>query len=181
MKQLEIGPGPEPLPGFETLNLRPPATYVRDCRNTKLPSKSFDLVYSSHCIEHIEWFDVEPTIREWVRILKPGGTLEVHTVNAYRLMKGLVELEETGETSIRAGKWRTDLHLSDPFLWATGRILSYAKKGDGGINLHRAILTPKRMVGLFERAGLTNLEEVAEPRGPKKHGGINMGLRGVKA
>lgn len=180
MRCLEIGPGSHPVPGFETLNLVPPADHIADCRATGLPDASFDLVYSSHCIEHVEWFEVEATIREWTRLLKPGGSLEVHTVDAYALMKALVEWEEGGQAP-RPGKWRDDLHRHHPFLWGTGRILNYARKGEAGTCwMHRAILTPRYLRECFEAAGLTEIEPVAEPRGAKKHRAINMGLRGMK-
>lgn len=180
MRCLEIGPGAEKLPGFETLNIRPPADHVADCRKTGLPNGAFDLVYSSHCIEHVEWFEVEATIREWARLVRPGGMLEVHTVNAASLMREILEWEETGEG--RAGTWKRELHRDHPLLFAAGRILNYAKKGEGGtVWMHRAILTPRYMRECFGKAGLADLEEVDEPRGPKKHRRINMGLRGRKA
>ncbi len=183
MRCLEIGPGHERLPGFETLNVvRTPATdHVGDASKPPFQDATFDLVYSSHCIEHVEWFAVEATILEWARILKPGGQLEVHTVNGYAMMRALVDYEETGEVPIRAGAWKRDLHQDDPYKWAAGRILNYQRKCEGGTHwMHRAILTPRYMRRCFEQAGLTDLEVVAEPRGPKKHKAINMGLRGRK-
>jgi SAM-dependent methyltransferase len=179
VRQLEIGPGRERLPGFETLNLAPPADHIADCRCLPFPNGTFSLVYSSHCIEHVEWFEVEQAIAEWARVLAPEGVLEVHTVNTAPLMEALLDYERGGEGG-KAGKWRTDLHRGHPFLWAAGRILCYSKKGDGGVNCHRAILTPRYLRECFTAAGLVDLEEVAEPRGPKKHKGINMGLRGRK-
>lgn len=183
MRQLEIGPGKERLPGFETLNAIPgPFTdHVGDARRPPFKDGEFDTVYSSHCIEHIEWFEVEACIAEWVRILKPGGILEVHTVNGYAMMKALVELEETGVSPIRAGKWRDDLHRHDPYKWAVGRMLNYRQKGPmGHLQLHRAILTPNYLRRCFEQAGLVDLEPVAVPKGSKKHAAINMGLKGRK-
>jgi SAM-dependent methyltransferase len=183
MRRLEIGPGAERLPGYETLNaVRTPFTdHVGDARCPPFRDATFDEVYSSHCIEHVEWFEVEAVIAQWVRILKPGGVIEVHTVNAAPLMRAMVEWDETGETGLKAGKWRSDLHGFDPFTWAAGRILCYAKRGDGGLNMHRAILTPRYLRRCFEKAGLVDLEEVTEPKGGKKHASINMGLRGRKA
>lgn len=183
MRQLEIGPGKERLAGFETLNAIPgPFTdHIGDARHPPFRDCTFDTVYSSHCIEHIDWHEIEATIAEWVRILKPGGTLEVHTVNGYAMMKALVALEETGTAPIKPGTWRNDLHQFDPYKWAVGRMLNYRQKGPHGhLQLHRAILTPNYLRRCFELAGLTDLEEAAEPRGSKKHASINMGLRGVK-
>jgi predicted SAM-dependent methyltransferase len=37
---------------------------------------SFDFVYSSHCLEDIE--DTESTLREWLRVIKPGGFLVLY-------------------------------------------------------------------------------------------------------
>lgn len=177
MRRLEIGPGADKLPGFETLNIRPPADHIGDCRRLPFADATFGEVYSSHCIEHVFWYEIEATIREWARVVEPGGTLEVHTVNAAPLMRGLLEWEEGGEGP-KPGAWRQDLHRCHPFLWGVGRIICYPKTGDGGINVHRAILTPRYLRECFTKAGLVDLEDVAEPKGVKKHKGINMGLRG---
>lgn len=182
MRHLEIGPGSERLEGFETLNLvaGPFTDHVGDCRRPPFAEGSFDLVYSSHCVEHVEWHEVEATIAAWARILKPGGVLEVHTVNGYAMMKGLVELEETGATALRPGGWKRDLTGGDPYLWAVGRLLNYPKARGGTHWMHRAIITPAFLAQCFARAGLGQLRPLAEPRGAKKHRGVNMGLSGVK-
>lgn len=181
MRCLEIGPGNERLPGFETLNAvsTPITDHIGDARSPPFPDETFDEVYSSHCIEHVEWFEVEPTIKEWVRILKPGGLLEVHTVDGARMMRELLEWEE-GREGPKPGKWRGDLHRYHPFLWGTGRLLNYNRKGTGTHWMHRAILTPRYMLECFAKAGLVDMKEVKEPRGAKKHRAVNMGLRGRK-
>jgi len=40
-----------------------------------VPDSEFDFVYSSHCLEHVR--DVPETLKNWTRILKPGGFLYV--------------------------------------------------------------------------------------------------------
>lgn len=180
MRRLEIGPGHERLPGFETLNIVPPADHIADCRRLPFADATFDEVYSSHCIEHVEWFEVEAVVCEWARVIKPGGTLEIHTVDAVPLMKALIELDETGKTDLKPGAWRANLHCHDPYKWAAGRIMNYNRKGHGTHWMHRAILTPAYLRLCFEQACLIDLETVAEPKGAKKHAAINMGLRGRK-
>lgn len=183
MRRLEIGPGRDRLPGFETLNIvKTPATdHVGDAGKPPFRDGTFVEVYSSHCIEHVESWLVEPTIAEWTRILAPGGWLEVHTVNAAPLMRALLEYEETGICPRKAGMWRADLHRDDPYIAAQLRIMNYPKDGPGGTAwLHRAILTPRYLRQCFERAGLVEIEPVAEPRGDKKHRLINMGFKGRK-
>lgn len=178
LRKLEIGPGAERLPGFETYNIAPgPFTdHVGDARKLKFNDATFAEVYSSHCIEHIEWHQVEATIAEWARVLEPGGWLEIHTVDGERMMRAVL-----GDIEVKAGTWKRDLHLGDPYKWAVGRLLNYRKGGEHGSSwMHRAILTPTYLRRCFEQAGLTDLEAVAEPKGAKKHQAINMGLRGRK-
>jgi len=178
MRRLEIGPGHERLEGFETFNVvRTPFTdHVGDARQLPFGDGAFDEVYSSHCIEHFEWFEIDRVIAEWSRVVKPGGSLEIHTVNASPLMRALL-----GDVDVQPGRWRSDLHGHDPYKWAAGRILNYRRGGEGGAHwLHRSILTPEYLHRCFAAAGLVDLEEITEPKGAKKHRGINMGLRGRK-
>lgn len=129
MRQLEIGPHKRRIEGFETVDIvrSPLVDHVADCRKLPFPANTFDLVYASHVIEHIEWTDVERTIAEWARIVKPGGKLEVHTVDSYAIAKRLIAYEETGEFEPVACKWRCEMHRYDPYLITTGRILNFPK------------------------------------------------------
>lgn len=43
-----------------------------------LPDNSVDEIYSSHALEHVGKFDVVPTLMEWKRLIRPGGTIELH-------------------------------------------------------------------------------------------------------
>jgi predicted SAM-dependent methyltransferase len=183
VRRLEIGPNKARLPGFETLDMVPGplVDHAADCRNTPFPDGAFDLVYSSHVIEHVEWHEVERTIAEWVRIIKPGGWLEVHTVDAYRLCKAMVEYEETGEWSGPSPEWRKDLTRGDPMLFVTGRLLNW-KKDDNIFQYHRALITPKYLTRCFERAGLIDLAPLTreDARGSRHSAFINLGLKGRK-
>lgn len=44
-----------------------------DAAAMPLPDASFDLVFSSHCLEHCQ--NTIKTLREWLRVLKPSGVL----------------------------------------------------------------------------------------------------------
>lgn len=184
MRCLEIGPNKGRLPGFETLDAvgSPIVDHVGDCRGMKFPDGSFDLVYSCHVLEHIEWAEVEATVKEWARIVKPGGTLEVHCLNALDLMKALVELEESGEwTGPGIGTWRHEQICGDPYLWCAARIMNYPKGGNE-LQKHRAIITPKYLRKCFENAGLVDLAPLTreDMRGSRHAEFINVGLKGRK-
>lgn len=38
---------------------------------------SVDAVYSSHCLEHLEFYDVPKCLKEWYRVLKPNGEIRI--------------------------------------------------------------------------------------------------------
>lgn len=50
--------------------------YVQDTRALNLPDAHFDLVASSHHLEHMPRWEQESVWSEMFRILKPGGTME---------------------------------------------------------------------------------------------------------
>jgi ubiquinone/menaquinone biosynthesis C-methylase UbiE len=195
MRCLEIGPGNKPIKGFETFNLGKTlqtdggtSTYVGDARNMNMfLDHTFDIVYASHIIEHIQWYQIEDTIKEWARIIKPNGILEVWTVDSYKIAKAIVTYEEIeiwNGPDIKK-EWKTQPVASyingDPYKWASGRIMSYPRSGDYDANLHRAVLTPKYLKKCFKEAGLINVTEMSqkEVRGTN-HGWINMGIKGIK-
>ena len=41
------------------------------------PTDSVDMIYASHCLEHMEMETSKLALREWLRVLKPGGYLDV--------------------------------------------------------------------------------------------------------
>lgn len=184
MRCLEIGPNKARIEGFETLDMvaGPLVDHVMDCRQTKFKTGTFDMVYACHVIEHVEWHEVEATIAEWARILKPGGVLEVHTLDAYKFMKALVHLEETGEwTGLSVGTWCHDLTRGEPYLWACGRVLNRPKGGNIYQN-HRALITPNYLRQCLERAGLTIERQIGreDMRRARHAEWINIGYRSVK-
>lgn len=188
VRRLDIGPGKHRLPGFETLDVVkwPHVDHVADCRALPFPEGTFETVHASHVIEHIPWFDTEALIREWARVLRPGGALEVWTVNAYKLAKALVELEETGTWSgpgLGPGTWKDVWVQGNGYRWVAGRLFCYPKLGRGLADpyWHHALFTPRMLSEAFTRAGLVDVREMdrSEVRG-HDHKWINMGVRGVK-
>lgn len=155
MRCLEIGPNKARIPGFETTDIvaGPLVDHVQDCRAFDFADGTFDLVYSCHVLEHIEWYEVADTVKEWARIIKPGGHLELHCLNALDLMKALIAYDETGEWDGPGTTWLSELTGGDPYLWAVGRILNRPKGGNIHQN-HRALITPKYLRRCLEDAGL---------------------------
>ena len=83
MKKINIGAGAFwKSDGWETLD-NAPASYSKKwqhfgkCWDTKLESNSYEIVFTSHTLEHVPQFRIEKTISEINRIMKIGGTLRI--------------------------------------------------------------------------------------------------------
>jgi predicted SAM-dependent methyltransferase len=50
---------------------------IADARLLPFRNEAFDVVYSSHVIEHFSHREVKDVVREWARILKRRGTIEI--------------------------------------------------------------------------------------------------------
>jgi len=185
-RYLEIGPGNERIDDFETLNIvgESNVDYVYDVAKA-LPFKdnTFDLIYASHILEHIPWYKTEEVLKEWGKILKPGGQLEVWVPDGVKICETLLKAELEGVNLTEKDGWYKFNPRQDPCVWAAGRIFTYGN-GTGNPthpNWHRAIFTPRYLKELFNLTGLVNVREMdhSEVRG-YDHGWINLGVKGTK-
>ena len=185
-RKLEIGPGKTRINGFETLNIvyQYNVDYVWDATK-KMPFKSnvFDIVYASHILEHVPWFLVENVLTEWIRILKPGGRLELWVPNAYKICNAFINAENGISMEYTEDGWFKFNPTKDPCVWAAGRIFTY---GNGTRNIchpnwHRALFSERYLKTLLQNINLRNIETLdnSSIRG-NDHGWINLGVSGVK-
>lgn len=70
---LNLGGGNTPIPGYMTVDRR----CGMEIYPLALPDNSAFEIYASHCLEHLPKADTLNAIRDWVRVLKPGGRLRV--------------------------------------------------------------------------------------------------------
>jgi predicted SAM-dependent methyltransferase len=72
--RLNIGAGQSNLPGFIPLDIQ-----TGTDASGKLPygDGTVDEIYCSHCLEHIHHSKVYETLKEWVRVLRPGGRIRI--------------------------------------------------------------------------------------------------------
>ena len=78
--KLHLGCGTKRLPGFIHVDLRPNVQpdIVADISNLSMfEDNSVDLLYFCHGLEHISPYKVLSTLKEWQRVLKPGGVLRL--------------------------------------------------------------------------------------------------------
>lgn len=181
MRSLHIGPGRDKLPGFDTLDIRPGYDIQADAAGPlPLADNMYDLIYASHVIEHIPWWETINTLNEWHRILKPGGNLEIWTVDAAKVARVLLEYEDNGGQWI-PDNWKRSNPERHPMMWCAGRIFAYgAEPADP--NWHKALFTQRYLRKTLEDVGFidTFVMDRSEVRG-HDHGWINLGMRALKA
>lgn len=84
---LDLGPGRNVQPHDDTpvirldhrLDVLP--TLLSDLRALPFRDNSFSTVYASHVLEHFCARETEGIVREWVRVLRPGGELQIFVPN----------------------------------------------------------------------------------------------------
>jgi ubiquinone/menaquinone biosynthesis C-methylase UbiE len=76
---LDVGCGGQKRAGAIGVDLRrvDGVEIVADARMLPFRNESFDLVFSSHTIEHFSHREVRKVLAEWVRVLKKHGTIEI--------------------------------------------------------------------------------------------------------
>ncbi|MXX84465.1 MAG: methyltransferase domain-containing protein [Chloroflexi bacterium] len=80
--RLQIGTGPNPLPGWLNTTLTPfqPGTIFLDARrHFPIPAASFAFIFGEHVIEHLEFDEAALMLEECFRVLQPGGRLRLAT------------------------------------------------------------------------------------------------------
>jgi SAM-dependent methyltransferase len=126
---------------------------------------------------------VEKVLREWVRILKPGGYLELWVPDAVKICKAFVDAELKNNNYIDMDGWYKFNPDKDPCVWISGRTYTY---GDGtgdpnSPNWHRAMFSFRYLSLLMSKAGLTGIRKLNHiDIRADDHGWINLGVRGAK-
>lgn len=181
IRMLEIGPGNERLSGFETLNIVKTIStdYVCDIRvGTKFKDETFDVVYSSHFLEHIEWFLVDNVLKELYRIIKSGGAVEIWVPDTYKIIKVISDAEE-GRINETPDGWLVKNYDNNPFVWACGKLFYGAN--DSYPSWHKGMFTYGYLKYLLKKNGFVDVDKLDLIDCRKdNHGWINLGIKGIK-
>ena len=78
--RLHLGCGPIDAPGYINVDLLDaPHVHLQRAVDdlSVIPDGSVDLVYACHCLEHFGYRHTRAVLAEWVRVLRPAGTLRL--------------------------------------------------------------------------------------------------------
>jgi len=75
-RKLNVGCGQKVIEGYEGADIVDHGQqHVCDIRHLPMGDDLYDEVMAVHVIEHFEPEDAEAALKEWVRVLKPGGEM----------------------------------------------------------------------------------------------------------
>jgi ubiquinone/menaquinone biosynthesis C-methylase UbiE len=134
-------------------------TVVCDIRRLPVPDQTFDIVFSSHTLEHFGFNDVQNVLKEWVRTLKVGGELRLVVPN----------LRHVGYRLVTDTMTHTDMFVM------------YGEQ-DYPKNFHAAGFTPNTLRSLVESLKCFENIEIAEADvfGPPNADNWSLQLRAIK-
>jgi predicted SAM-dependent methyltransferase len=98
MIQIHLGCGKRYIPGFIHVDIDqyPHVDHVSDIASLPFFEDNYaDVIYSCHALEYFDRVEVLAVLKEWKRVLKPGGVLRTAVPN----LEALIEVyKQTGET-----------------------------------------------------------------------------------
>lgn len=127
----------------------PDVDVVGDMRDMPCEPDSFDAVYCSHALEHLEAKDHERTLRGFRRALRPGGHVRIRVPD---IARAKIAGRELG--------WDTVLYVSASGpITALDIVKGHQASIDAGADAmrHRSALTAERLENLLRRAGFVSV------------------------
>jgi SAM-dependent methyltransferase len=154
MIKLNLGSGFQKIPGFEN-------------RDRKLGSEIYPLpefadssveeIRASHCLEHFSHRETLAVLKEWVRVLKPGGNLKVAVPNFDKIL----QWHREGESNLPL----------EGFLFG-----GQADEND----FHKAFFTEAKLESLLKAAGLTQIRHWQSEIKDCASLPVSLNLQGIK-
>jgi predicted SAM-dependent methyltransferase len=88
--KLNLGSGCRNIVGYTNVDLDPRADVHADIRKLPFDDESADEIMAIHVIEHFYRWEVEDVLKEWARVLKPGGKLVLECPDLAKIVRNLV-------------------------------------------------------------------------------------------
>jgi hypothetical protein len=113
-----------------------------DIRAIPEPDGTFDIVSARHVLEHFMWEEAPALVKEWARILKAGGSLQINVPNLAHAAREVLKADDDATYS--------------PGLYPLWQL--YGKQdGSSPTQIHRNGFTRHSLRSLLEHCGLTDV------------------------
>lgn len=145
-RRLELGPGTIPPPeGWLTLDIFWTATFYADLRGRlPFPDACFADIYCSHVFEHFTLPELRRILSECLRILEPGGSLDVVVPN------GGLYVRAYGDGGVRR---ELEAHLGHTPDFEVGTRMDLVNHMAHMCGEHRYLFDEENLVALLRQAG----------------------------
>lgn len=146
--KLHLGCGKKFIPGFVHVDSDnyPHIDYRHDiARLPMFKDNSVDLIYSSHALEYFDREEAKEVLKEWKRVLKPGGILRLAVPDFEAIVKVYLkynkDLEHRGILGPLYGRWEIKTKKGRKFIYHKTvydfKSLQKLLKSIGFKNVHR--------------------------------------------
>ena len=119
--RLNLGAGADIRADFTNIDIRGLSgiDLVADVRKLPLEDNVAEQIVAQDVAEHISYPELEDTLKEWLRVLQPGGIIEIRTPDWYKIFRAAISrrLPEDeafrlvfGDQSPEAGGYETGGH-----------------------------------------------------------------------
>lgn len=141
MIKLNIGCGDDLWPGWVNIDYYNPIAPVKMlAEKLEYPDNYADEINASHVIEHFNFDKCIDVLKEWNRVLKPGGIISIETPDMMEICKGFVE----GPENYR-------VYLYSHF---------FAVAADIPGQIHRFLFTEWQLMGSMQQCGFKDMKRV---------------------
>lgn len=159
MLKLNLGAGRERIPGFHSVDINPnvgPDILLAADDLHSIGHNTVEEIRAVDVLEHMPYRWTGRVLREWARVLVPGGLLYVQVPDAERIMTWYVKDKRLLLERLPADLPRT------PEMGAAWRLLGGQEDGtitqegdDWHFNCHYALFSPESLIDALDAAGFS--------------------------
>lgn len=89
--RLNLAAGKKIVPGWKSVGYEDGHDFKADIRDLSIfETDSVDELMGIHCIEHVERWEVPGMLKEWLRVLKPGGMAAIECPDLLKCCKNIL-------------------------------------------------------------------------------------------